>query len=115
MIGFLVFASLLLVIPVNNSDSAKPVFFPRGVADSAGRVGYVASADGQIGAIDLASGKLLWVTDVASRPLVITGDRLVAQSYVEGKPNALRIVALDVTRNGAPILTSDPVLFPEWV
>jgi hypothetical protein len=93
----------------------EPVFFPRGVADTEGLMGFMADAVGGTLAIDLHTGAVLWRTTAASRPLMVLGQRLVAQGLVDDRPNTLRIVLLDVTRQGQPILISDPVVFPEWV
>ena len=78
MISLSILALLLSVIPVNNADTNKSVAFPRGVADSAGRAAYMATASGGIEAIDLASGRSLWAADVAARPLLLVNDRLAA-------------------------------------
>lgn len=93
----------------------KPAFFPRGVADPGGQRGFMADAAGGILAIDLHAGAVLWSTTAASRPLVVVGERLVAQRLVDDRLNTLRIALLDVTRRGQLVLISDPVVFPEWV
>jgi hypothetical protein len=91
---------------------AEPVFFPEGAADSAGRAGYVGDGGGIV-AVGLADGRALWRTDRARRPLLVAGDRLVAARELGDRPNALRVVVLDP--DGAPVLASEPVVFPEWV
>ncbi len=91
-----------------------PVFFPGGVADPAERVGYVGDG-GEIVVVELAAGRPRWRTGVASRPLVVFGDRLAAARLLPDRSNVLQIVVLDLTRRGESLLASDPVVFPEWV
>ncbi len=93
----------------------QPPLLPKGVADPDGRTGYFAVDTGGIDAVDLADGSLLWHTGTASRPLYVSGERLIAQRPEPGKPNASRIVLLDLARHGEPVLTSDPVVLPDWV
>jgi len=100
---------------MNNYDLGQPVFFPRGIADPGGQTGYMANAGGGIDALDLLSGELLWRTDIASRPLLAFENRLAAQRPATDRVNALQIVVLDVTQGGRSVLTSDLVVFPEWV
>jgi hypothetical protein len=86
---------------------------PSGIADLAGRTGFFASATGGIECLDLASGKVLWQTHEAQRPLLRDGDHLLAQAGT--KRNRLRILRLDVKRNGECDFESDPLVFPAWV
>jgi hypothetical protein len=98
-------ASLLPVAP--------PIPLPCGIADPAGRTGFFASVSGGIDAVDLKTGELLWETTEAQRPLLLAGTRLLAQAGVQR--NRLRILAFDLTQNGACVLESDPVVLPGWV
>src|SRR5258708_1768646 len=68
-----------------------------GVADPAGKVGFFPSKAGGIDALELASGKLLWSSKDADRPLVATADRLFAQA---GTSNQVRVLVLDTTKQG---------------
>lgn len=86
---------------------------PEGIADQAGRIGYFASADEGIEAIDLASGKVLWQTHEAQRPLLLDGDHLLAQAGT--KRNRIRILRLDVKHNGQCDFESDALVLPDWV
>ncbi|HWG46765.1 MAG TPA: hypothetical protein VN688_28640 [Gemmataceae bacterium] len=86
---------------------------PGGIADATGRTGFFASAGGGIEALDLATGKVLWHTHEAQRPLLVVKDHLLAQAGV--KRNRLRILRLDLTHKGECDLESDPVVFPAWV
>jgi hypothetical protein len=86
---------------------------PGGIADPAGRTGFVASAAGGIEAVDLATGDVLWTTNEAQRPILVVGDRLYAQAGL--KRNRLRVLAFDLTAMGECRLESDPVVLPAWV
>jgi hypothetical protein len=93
-----------------------PVVLPGGgVADPAGKVGFVPNTSGGIDALDLATGKLLWDTKEAPRPLLATADRLFAQAPVRGKSNQVRLVVLDTAQKGKRLLESQPLSFPDWV
>ena len=83
------------------------------VADPDGKVGFVPNTSGGIDALDLASGKLLWDTKEAPRPLLATPDRLFAQALVRGKANQVRIVVLNTTQKGKRLLESQPLSFPD--
>src|SRR5215472_16888714 len=76
-----------------NVPSNPPIPLPAGIADPAGQIGYFAGADGCIEAINLATGKVLWHTHEAQRPLLVDGGHLLAQAGV--KRNRLRILRLD--------------------
>jgi hypothetical protein len=94
-------------------ETQATIRLPQGIADPAGRIGYFASAADGIEAIDLASGKVLWQTHEAQRPLLLDGDHLLAQAGT--KRNRLRILRLDVKRNGECDFESDPLVLPAWV
>lgn len=104
-------ASPPVAIPEPTADA--PVRLPVGIADAAGQTGFFASASDGIEAIDLASGKVLWETHEAQRPLLLDDDCLLAQAGT--KRNRLRILRFDPKRHGACDFESDPVVFPAWV
>jgi hypothetical protein len=118
--GLLVLWLLVVTGPTQAAPAPKeaptqmPVFLPGGVADAAGRYGYVTNTTGGIDALDLETGKAVWASAEASKPLVVFGDRVVAQAEVKGKANSVRIIVLDA-RTGKRLLQSEPVAFPEWV
>jgi hypothetical protein len=85
---------------------------PRGVADTANDVGYVANTSGGIDAVSLGSGATLWSTDAAAYPLWLHDSRLVARP--KGEKNLLRLIVLDVPKQGAVVLQTDPLTLPEW-
>ena len=54
-------AGMSRTAPAEREDASQgPVFLPGGVADPAGKTGYVTNATGGIDAIDLEGGRLLW-------------------------------------------------------
>lgn len=99
--------------PSPPTPAAPPILLPEGIADPSARVGYFSSAGGGIEAIELTTGKVMWQTNEAQRPLLVDGDHLIAQAGV--KRNRLRILRLDLKRKGECDLESDPVVFPAWV
>lgn len=99
---------------VSSQPVAKSsIRLPEGLSDAEGRIGYFASAADGIEAVDLANGKVLWHTHEAQRPLLLDGDHLLAQAGT--KRNRLRILRLDVKRNGECDFESDPLVFPPWI
>jgi len=102
--------------PVPATKAQAPVVLPgSGVADPDGKVAYVPNTGGGIDALDLATGKRLWQTNAAPRPLLATADRLFAEVPVKGKGHQVRIIVLDTTQEGKKVLESQPVSFPDWV
>jgi hypothetical protein len=116
-LGSLVLLALFLPGPARaageGEDSTRMILLPGGIANAAGRTAYLANATGGIDAVDLTTGGLLWQTYEAQRPLLLSGDRLVAQAGV--KRNRLRILVFDVRQPDRCVLESDPVVFPPWV
>jgi outer membrane protein assembly factor BamB len=88
--------------------------FPAGVVEAAGKIGFVTNVDGGIDALDLESGKVLWQTAAASRPLLAFASRLFAQAAVKDKANSVRVLVFDAG-NGKKLLESEPIVLPEWV
>lgn len=65
---------------------------------------YVMNPRHGIDAVDLSSGKLIWSTTKAAKPLLLHGDLLVAQADVR---NGLRIVTLNTKNAGELALAAD--------
>src|SRR5579859_5197303 len=78
----------------------RPTWFPLGVADAPGRVGFVGTALGNIVAIDLRSGRMRWQTSAAQRPLIALPEWLVAL-----ESEARRVVVLDSASGGSLRIT----------
>ncbi len=98
--------------PSAKPSANAPLRLPAGIAAPDGHIGYFAAADDGIEAIDLATGKVLWRTHEAQRPLLVDGEYLLAQAGV--KRNRLRILRLK-RANGGCDLESDSIVFPAWV
>jgi hypothetical protein len=93
--------------------SPRVVVLPAGIADTAGEIGYFASAAGGIEAIDLTTGEVRWESIEAQRPLLIANGRLLAQAGT--RRNRLRVLAFDLAKNGECVFESDAVVLPSWV
>lgn len=92
------------------------VRIPGGVADRAGKVGYVQSVKGGVDALDLTTGKVLWSFGEFARPVALVTKGLVVQIPEKGKANAVRLVVLDLARKGeAKKSVSKLIEFPDWV
>jgi hypothetical protein len=88
-----------------------PVYFPAGVADSAGAVGCVHTPEGGVEAVDLASGRRLWQSPAPSRALLIERGRAF---LLEERGGRLRLSAYD-PRTGRPAGTwASGLELPAW-
>lgn len=96
------------------APSESPPRLPGGIVDPSGRTGFFPNSDGGIDAIELATGKLLWQTIEAQVPILVDGNFLLAQANVK-RSNRLRILRLDLKRDGECDSESDQVVFPAWV
>lgn len=108
-LALFLFALPLLAAPVPEAGpGGKPL--PGGVADPAGKVGFVTGADGGLDAIDLATGKKLWASNLATKAVAADGKRVVA---LAGKANELRVVTLDAA-DGKKLAESETLKLPQW-
>ena len=102
--------------PVPPADPAPSfVSIPGGIVDPGNKVVYVTGESGNIEALNLEDGKLLWDSKDATKPLAVAGKKLIAQAPEKGKANAVRVVVLDGAEKGKKVLESDAVTFPDWV
>ncbi len=111
---------LLMSCPVFAAPIAPPAWvtplrIPGGVADPAGKTGFITTDKDAVAAVNLETGEILWTADLPSKPLAIAGNRLAVQVPVKGKGNAVRIVLLDTAAKGKRVLESEPIVFPDWV
>jgi hypothetical protein len=83
-----------------NDPTANPFVMRPGVVvdPAAGRL-YMMNPQGGIDAVEIASGKLLWTTAAAAKPLAAYDHRLAAQAEQSRGSNGLPIALLD-TRSG---------------
>jgi hypothetical protein len=89
----------------------SPYVIPGGVADPAGRNGFVTNAEGGITALDLRNGTVLWETRMGHRPIAVTGERVYAS--IAASPGVLRVVGLDLARQGIVNFESDDINLPK--
>ena len=116
---FLMFVVLVILwtSDVARAQEKQKLLMPRhlsggGVADPAGKTGFFPNTSGGIDAIELATGKVLWSSKDAHRPLLATDDRLFVQA---GKSNTVRVLALDTSKEGKRVLESPPIALADWV
>jgi hypothetical protein len=83
------------------------------VVDTSRRRIYATSVDGGIAAVDFSNGKHIWINNAAAKPIGMAADRLVCQAEAAGKPNDLKIVALDPATGDK--VSSGSVTLPEGV
>ncbi len=110
-----ILAAPALAAPIAPPAWITPSRIPGGVADAAGKNGFIANDKNLIEAVNLETGEALWTSDVSGKPLAVVGNRLLVQVPVPGKPNAVRVVALNTEAKGKQVTESDPVAFPDWV
>lgn len=75
---------------------------------------YLMNLQCGIDAVDLSSGKVLWSTTKAAKPLLLHGHLLVAQAESAAPSHLLRIVVLN-TRDAGELLLEASVQLPEDV
>src|SRR4051794_32444904 len=68
---------------------------PGGMADADGANGYVADDKGGVTALDLETGKVLWQSPTAGRPVSVLGGWVWVQTRDKDKANVLRVVGLE--------------------
>jgi hypothetical protein len=93
-----------------------PQEFPGGGVVSADTkpMAFVPSASDGIDALDPLSGKVLWSTKEASKPLLANGDSFFALAQVKENPNQVKIVVFEAAK-GKKTLESAAIVFPDWV
>lgn len=104
-------ATLSLGAAEKDSLTAPRILPGGGVADPAGKVGYFPSSGGGIVALDLDTGKRLWETKEANRPLLAAATRLYAQA--PAGQNQMRVRTFD--DRGKIVKESKTITFPDWV
>ncbi len=106
-------AAALTLLRAQREPATGCVPLPAGLTDASRCTGFFSNATGGIDAVDLTTGELRWRNSEAERPLLIDGGRLYAQAGT--RRNRLRVLALDLARQGECVFESDPVVFPGWV
>lgn len=68
-------------------------------------VAYVMTPEG-ITALDIATGNKLWTSNAAGKPLTLAGNLLISLVEPTTVGNRLELVALDIQKNGQPVVRS---------
>jgi hypothetical protein len=102
-----------LLKPVSDADALALGWspFPRGIASLSTSRAFMRDPAGRLLAIDLDTGKILWRTTEAMRPLLAGRDRVVALREVE--PRVTSVTVLDAD-DGRQMSTSKPLPLPDW-
>jgi len=86
------------------------------IVHKASKRAYLSRRGKGIEAMDLVTGRTLWTSDAADRPLAASGGLLVAQEVAAMKaPYALRVAVLDTNDRGKVLVRFDPVALPSLV
>jgi hypothetical protein len=100
-------SGLLAALLLTSSFAARAATLHDGVViDAARSLAYVMQPAGGIDAVDLTRGTTRWHSAGGERPLTLAGGVLVAQA-APGANGELRIVALDLDKNGARSAEAD--------
>jgi hypothetical protein len=103
------------VAPRSRDGGLPAAYLPGGLADPAGKTGYVTNPSGGIDALDLETGRLLWSTRVSGKLLGLEGRHLILQTTVKGRASDLIFPVLDVLDGGKVLRQCGPVELPTWV
>ncbi len=131
--GGLFLVALLLCVPraiavtrigtsplaADHVDTEGPVLAPFEfrsgvVVNPVRRIAYLMRPGGGIEAVDLSSGRLVWFSDAAARPLLLRDERLLAQVEPTERGNVVRLTVLSATE-GKPVLPVEEMALPEGV
>lgn len=103
----LVAAGLAAWIAPISAYAARPLG-DGAVVDAARGIAYVAQPQGGIEALDLATGKAVWHSAAAARPLALVDGKLLAQDE-PGAGGALRVATLDAATGAEKARTELPL------
>jgi hypothetical protein len=84
--------------------------FPGGVTDPEGRRGFVGLTGGQITALDLTTGAVIWSRPQLGQPLAVTPSRLLTVDDADGEV-VLRLINAETGQEVARVLGLD---LPSW-
>jgi hypothetical protein len=98
------------------ASSATPFELAPGViVDPVRGVVYLMNPQRGIDAIAFPSGKLIWRTASAAKPLLLFDDRLVAQAEAVAAMRALRVAVLNIAAHGEPVQSASlPLAAPAF-
>jgi hypothetical protein len=112
--ALLLLMAFLVLAPAASAADATGVVVIGGIADPSTKMAYVTDPAGTIVAVAISSGKVLWETKEATRPVASAGQHVYAFAPEKGKANVFRVVTLDAGDKGKVIRTSDPITLPDW-
>lgn len=96
--------SLALSLILASTALAQPFALRRGVIVDGGRgVLYLPQTNGEVEAIDLSAGRVLWSSAEAALPLAVDGSLLIAQGE-ETKKGRLPVAILDLDAGGRKVV-----------
>ncbi len=118
-VSIVAFTWITLVAAGDSAADSVPtkswVNIPGGLAESTGKIAYLASANDGIEAVDLESGQAIWESKEAQRPLALAGDQLIAQApRGQAKINTINIVIIDAP-SGKVVSHANPIVLPDWI
>ncbi len=100
------------VVAQQNKPLTLHVLPGNGVAAPGGKTGFFPNTSGGIDALNLTTGKVLWISKEANRPLIATPKYLFA---IEGNSNQLRVIKIDTSKQpGQRLLASPLIPLPDW-
>jgi hypothetical protein len=82
------------------SEAAGVPLGPGVLVDASSGVLYAMAPDGRLEGVEVQSGRVVWRTDRAARPLASRGGRLLAQTETGGPGSDLAVVLLDAVEPG---------------
>ncbi len=94
------------------APAASVELVPGVIMDRGGRTVYASTSDGQLVAIDVATGAERWITMEAARPLLLTPLGVLAQRDSEGALERLDLAMID--DRGALAKGCEPVRIAPW-
>jgi outer membrane protein assembly factor BamB len=114
-IGLVALAAAGLVVAATaavaeDARLSVPPTVPAGFVDPAGATFFVTNANGNVEAVDLATGETLWESANAYRPLAVAGHKLIAQARVKDAPDTMRLVLLDLDAKGKLLKQSEEII-----
>ena len=114
MTRLLALATVALIgAPLFAADPKPTSVVGVGIVSADQKTVFLPSKEGGIEAVDLATGKVLWVTKGAGKLAGASDKVVVAWAADAKKGNAFRVTAIDTT-TGKVVGTSDPISMPDW-
>lgn len=113
LIGGLALAGVTAAQAAQLTGDVAATLIPGGVADTAGKTGFVGAEQGGLDAVNLQTGQTLWHADGKYTPLLAANGRVYVLEP-NGPANVLQIVKLDAAHGRRTVQTQTFAL-PAWV